>query len=61
MSEHSIFGELQSASPELTTAAAARHPQKVPCHGLFGTRLYADEERDASDAEVKLEEPFLRA
>ena len=46
MGEHSIFGETQSGKPVFNPSAGARTQKSVPCHGLFGTKLFPEELED---------------
>jgi hypothetical protein len=56
MNDHSIFGEMQCFSPDPTNSAGARTAKSVPCHGLFGTRLFPDEERKATERGISPDE-----
>ena len=46
MRDRSIFGETQLGQPVFNPSAGARTQQHVPCHGLFGTKLFPDEIED---------------
>ena len=46
MKEHSIFGETDCGQPVINPSAGARTQTNAPCHGLFGTKSFA-EDRDA--------------
>jgi len=44
MREQSIFGETLCGQP--ITSAGARTHKGAPCHGLFGTKLFPEDEAD---------------
>ena len=46
MRDHSIFGETQCGQPVFNPSAGVRTQNNVPCHGLFGTKLCPDDDKD---------------
>ena len=46
MRDHSIFGETQLGQPVFNPSAGARTQNCVPCHGLFGTKLFPEDQVD---------------
>ncbi len=49
MTDRSIFGEMQAASPNLLGSAGPRTQTHTPCHGLFGARLFPGEDVKATE------------
>jgi hypothetical protein len=44
MGDHSIFGETLRGQLAHTPSAGARIQNGTPCHGLFGARLFPDQD-----------------